>query len=157
MIEADALFLHLNAMQEAVQEGGDTAWSGVLRAIEAICSTFSRRRLCPVFVREVGFGIPSDQARRLAEAGVTGIDCAGGGGTSFSLLEALIARDEAKKRLGAVFADFGLTTAESILAVRRVLPRVTLIASGGIRSGLDVAKCLALGATIAGMAAPVLR
>ncbi|MEM7676958.1 MAG: type 2 isopentenyl-diphosphate Delta-isomerase [Myxococcota bacterium] len=156
MIEADALYLHLNAMQEVVQEGGDTAWTGVLEAIERVCSAFARREACPVFVREVGFGIPEDFARRLIDAGVNGFDCAGVGGTSWTLVEGRVAEGARARTLGQTFADWGLTTAESIIQVRRATD-LPVVASGGIRTGLDVAKCVALGATLAGMASPVLR
>ncbi|MEO1334212.1 MAG: type 2 isopentenyl-diphosphate Delta-isomerase [Myxococcota bacterium] len=157
MIEADALYLHLNAMQEVVQEGGDTAWTGVLSAIEKVCTSFKQRGACPVFVREVGFGIPEDFARRLLEAGVDGFDCAGVGGTSWTLVEGRVAEGARARTLGQTFADWGLTTAESITQVRRATNDLPIVASGGIRTGLDVAKCVALGATIAGMASPVLR
>lgn len=158
MIQADALHLHLNAMQEVVQEGGDTNWRGVLAAIERVCNAFAkRRRGVPVFVREVGFGIAADHAKRLIDAGVSGIDCAGGGGTSWTLVEGRVAQSGGHRRLGATFADWGLTTPESIIEVRKASKKVPLVASGGVRSGLDVARAVALGATIAGMAAPVLR
>ncbi|MCK6546500.1 type 2 isopentenyl-diphosphate Delta-isomerase [Myxococcota bacterium] len=158
MIEADALYLHLNAMQEVVQEGGDTSWRGVLRAIGKVCDAFAKRRkTVPVFVREVGFGVPSDQAKRLVQAGVGGIDCSGGGGTSWTSIEGRVASHATSRALGETFADWGLSTPESILEVRRASKRIPLIASGGLRSGLDVAKALALGATVGGMAAPVLR
>jgi isopentenyl-diphosphate delta-isomerase len=153
MIGADAIYLHLNAMQEVVQEKGDTTWKGVLKAIERVCAKLD----APVFAREVGFGIPRDQAKKLIDAGVSGIDCAGGGGTSWTLVEGRVASGEASRQLGATFADWGLTTPESILEVRRASKKIPLIASGGVRTGLDVAKAIALGATIAGMAAPVLR
>jgi isopentenyl-diphosphate delta-isomerase len=157
MIDADALYLHVNAMQEVVQEEGDTNWKGVLKAIGKVCDAFQKNNGVPVFVREVGFGIPKDQARRLMEAGVEGLDCAGGGGTSWTLLEGRVAKSDTHARLGATFADWGLTTAESILEVRRASKKVPLVASGGLRTGLDVAKAVGLGATIAGMAAPILR
>jgi isopentenyl-diphosphate Delta-isomerase len=153
MIGADAIYLHLNAMQEVVQESGDTTWRGVLRAIEKVCAKLD----APVFAREVGFGIPKDQARRLIDAGVQGIDCAGGGGTSWTLVEGRVAGEGESRRLGSTFADWGLTTPESILEVRRASKKIVLIASGGVRTGVDVAKALALGGTIAGMAAPILR
>lgn len=157
MIGADALYLHLNAMQEVVQEGGDTQWSGVLKAIGALCEAFEKRGGVPIFAREVGFGVPADQARRLIDAGVRGIDCAGAGGTSWTLLEGRIAQSALHQSLGQTFAAWGLTTPESIMEVRRAHQTVPLIASGGLRSGLDVAKAVALGATVAGMASPVLR
>ncbi len=157
MIEADALYLHLNAMQEVVQEGGDTNWTGVLQAIEKVCTEFSARKGCPVFVREVGFGIAADEARRLLDAGVDGFDCAGVGGTSWTLVEGRVAEGRQAQTLGQTFSAWGLTTAESILEVRRAATDLPLVSSGGIRTGLDVAKCVALGATVAGMASPVLR
>ncbi|MEM1023925.1 MAG: type 2 isopentenyl-diphosphate Delta-isomerase [Myxococcota bacterium] len=157
MIGADGLYLHLNAMQEVVQEGGDTSWSGVLEAIERLCNVWAREgRDVPIFAREVGFGLPADDARRLLEAGVDGLDCAGGGGTSWSLVEGRVARSDGHRRLGDVLAAWGLTTPEAILEVRRVHGTVPLVASGGIRTGLDVAKCIALGADVAGMASPIL-
>jgi isopentenyl-diphosphate delta-isomerase len=153
MIGADAIYLHLNAMQEVVQEGGDTTWRGVLRAIEKVATKID----APVFAREVGFGIPCDHAKHLFDAGVVGIDCAGGGGTSWTLVEGRVASGSTSRRMGDTFADWGLTTPESIREVRRASKQATVIASGGVRSGLDVAKAIALGATLAGMAAPVLR
>ncbi len=157
MVGADALYLHLNAMQEVVQEGGDTQWRGVLRGIEAVCSAFAQRGGVPVFAREVGFGLAADDVRRLLDAGVAGLDCAGGGGTSWTLVEGRVARSADHQALGQTFAAWGLTTPESIREVRSVAPALPLIASGGVRSGLDVARCVALGATVAGMASPVLR
>lgn len=157
MIEADALYLHLNAMQEVVQEGGDTNWRGVLEAIEEVCTAFTKSNGVPVFAREVGFGIPKDQAQKLIDAGVSGIDCSGGGGTSWTLVEGRVASSDRHHVLGRTFASWGLTTPESIVEVRRAAKDLPVIASGGIRSGLDAAKSLALGATIAGMASPVLR
>jgi isopentenyl-diphosphate delta-isomerase len=157
MIGADALYLHLNAMQEVVQEGGDTNWNGVLAAIAKVCSMFAAKGSVPVFAREVGFGVPEDQARRLIDAGVAGIDCAGGGGTSWTLVEGRVAASDQHHVLGQTFASWGLTTPEAILEVRRAAPQATVIASGGVRSGLDVARSIALGADVAGMASPVLR
>lgn len=157
MIGADALYLHLNAMQEVVQRDGDTTWRGVLAAIGRVCDAFAKAGGVPIFVREVGFGIPADQARRLIDAGVSGLDCSGGGGTSWTLVEGRVASSRARARIGATFADWGLTTPESILEVRKVVKKLPVIASGGLRTGLDVARAVALGATLAGMAAPVLR
>lgn len=157
MIEADALYLHLNAMQEVVQEGGDTDWRGVLKGIEKVCTYFDKHGLPPVFAREVGFGLPTDDARRLLDAGVKGLDCAGGGGTSWTLVEGRVATEPMSRSMGDTFAPWGLTTPEAILEARAASKRVPLVASGGVRTGLDVARCVALGATIAGMASPVLR
>jgi len=158
MIEADALYLHLNAMQEVVQDGGDVAWRGVLPAIERVCSAFAQKAPhVPVFAREVGFGLAGDEAQALIDAGVRGLDCAGAGGTSWTLVEGRVSEDPHHRALGEVFAAWGLTTPETILEVRRVAPDVPLVASGGVRSGLQAAVAVALGATVAGMASPVLR
>lgn len=158
MVQADAVYLHLNAMQEIVQEGGDTNWSGVLRGIEAVCQDFERRGgHVPVFAREVGFGLTREDVRRLIDAGIRGLDCAGGGGTSWSLLEGRVAEDATHRRLGDIFAAWGLTTPESVLEVRSADPSVCLVASGGVRTGLDVMRLVALGADVAGMASPVLK
>lgn len=157
MVEADALYLHLNAMQEVVQEGGDTAWSGVLTAIESVCSTFEARGGVPVFAREVGFGLDRADVRRLLAAGIAGLDCAGGGGTSWSKLEGRVAASERHQRLGEVFQGWGLTTAEAVLEVRGIDGEVPLLASGGVRTGLDVMRLVRLGATAAGLASPVIR
>lgn len=156
MVEADALYLHLNAMQEVVQEGGDTQWKGVLMAIENLCRRFEKDDI-PVFAREVGFGLSQTDVRRLIDAGVSGLDCAGGGGTSWSLLEGRVARSERHRRLGQTFAGWGLTTPESVLEVRAVDPEIPLVASGGVRTGLDVMRLYKLGATVAGLASPVIQ
>jgi isopentenyl-diphosphate Delta-isomerase len=150
MIEADALILHLNALQEAVQPEGNTNFAGLLGKIEAVC----RGVEVPVIVKEVGNGIGADVARRLVDAGVSAIDVAGAGGTSWSEVERFRHTEERGKRVAAVFAGWGIPTTQAIVEVRAALPDVFLIGSGGIRSGLDVAKAIALGANIAGSAAP---
>lgn len=157
MVEADALYLHLNAMQEVVQEGGDTHWKGVLDGINAVCETFARRGGVPVFAREVGFGLAREDVRRLLDAGVSGLDCAGGGGTSWSKLEGRVAQSPLHRGLGETFSDWGLTTPEAVLEVRAADARAPLMASGGVRSGLDVMRLVRLGATVAGLASPVIR
>lgn len=153
MIGADALILHLNALQEALQPEGDTRFSGLLRRIEAVCHTLE----VPVIAKEVGWGISADAARRLMEAGVAAIDVAGAGGTSWSQVEMHRARDEHQRQLAAAFRAWGLPTADAVQQVRQALPDVPLIASGGLRGGLDIAKCLALGADLGGLAGPFLR
>ncbi len=153
MVGADALILHLNALQEAVQPGGDGNWKGLLRRIEAVC----RALPVPVVVKEVGWGLSERVARQLAEAGVAALDVAGAGGTSWSEVEARRAPSELHRRVASAFADWGLPTAESLLMVRRGAPNLPVIASGGLRDGIDVAKCLALGAAAAGMAGPFLK
>jgi len=158
MIEADALYLHLNAMQEVVQQGGDVDWAGVLSAIEKLTTGLAKSAPhVPVLAREVGFGLSADEVRRLIDAGVAGLDCAGAGGTSWTLLEGRVADDPHHRSLGQVFGPWGLTTPETILEVRDAAPAIPLVASGGVRSGLDVAVAVALGASVAGMASPVLR
>lgn len=153
MIEADALILHLNALQEAVQPEGDTRFAGLLDRIEAVC----RALPVPVIAKEVGWGFSEDDARRLANAGVAAIDVAGAGGTSWSQVEMHRAENESQARLAAAFINWGIPTAEAILNVRRAAPEITVIASGGLRTGVDIAKCLALGAVLGGMAGPFLK
>jgi isopentenyl-diphosphate delta-isomerase len=153
MIEADALILHLNALQEAVQPEGDTRWSGLLGKIEKVCRSLE----VPVIAKEVGWGFSEETARCLAQAGVAAIDVAGAGGTSWSQVEMHRATTASQQRLAAAFIDWGIPTAEAILNVQKAAPDVKIIASGGLRSGVDVAKCLALGADLGGMASPFLK
>ena len=152
MVEADALILHLNALQEAVQPEGQTHFGGLLNKIEAVC----RALPVPVIVKEVGWGISEHAAHQLAQVGVKAIDVAGAGGTSWTQVEKHRAQNESQARLAAVFVDWGIPTAESILNVRRVVPEMTIFASGGLRNGIEIAKCIALGAQLAGMAKPFL-
>ncbi len=153
MIEADALILHLNPLQEAVQMGGDVHWAGLASKIESVC----RALPVPVIAKEVGWGISSQTAQLLADAGVAAIDVAGSGGTSWSQVEYHRNDDPLMRRLARTFADWGIPTAESLLLVRETLPGMLLFASGGLRTGVDVAKSIALGADLAGMAAPFLH
>jgi isopentenyl-diphosphate delta-isomerase len=153
MIEADGLILHLNPLQECLQEGGNTDFSGLLAQIEKVCHGLS----VPVIVKEVGWGISEEVAHRLARAGVAGIDVAGAGGTSWSEVERCRASNEAMKDIAAAFAQWGIPTADSIRMARKGAPEVTLIASGGIRTGVDVAKAIALGADGAALATPLLK
>ncbi len=153
MIEADALYLHLNPVQEAVQEGGDTDFSGLAARIEEVC----RRLDVPVIAKEVGWGISERTAKLLKDCGVAAIDVAGAGGTSWSQVEMHRTQDEFTRQLAATFVGWGIPTADSIRMVRRATPGMLLFASGGIRDGLDIAKCIALGATVGGMAGPFLR
>jgi isopentenyl-diphosphate delta-isomerase len=153
MIEADALILHLNPLQEVLQADGDWHWAGLLDKVEAVCRGVG----VPVVVKEVGWGISADLARRLADAGVAVIDVAGAGGTSWSEVEYHRAPTERLRRLARAFADWGIPTAESLVMVGQATPHLPRIASGGIRDGIDVAKCLALGASAAGLASPFLK
>lgn len=153
MVAADALILHLNPLQEALQAEGNQDWAGLLCKIETVCRALD----VPVVVKEVGWGICEEVARQLAEAGVTAIDVAGAGGTSWSEVERHREGNAARRHLAAAFSDWGIPTAEALLAARRGAAHLPLIASGGIRSGIDVAKTLALGATAAGIATPFLK
>jgi isopentenyl-diphosphate delta-isomerase len=153
LLEADALILHLNPLQECIQLKGDTNFRGLLDKIEILCSKLS----VPVIAKEVGNGISAVMAQRLLEVGVTAIDVAGAGGTSWAKVERERALNSQQRRLGQTFADWGLPTAECITSVRQVAPDVPLIASGGLRNGMDVAKAIALGADIAGLAFPFLQ
>lgn len=152
MIAADALILHLNPLQEALQGGGDANFSGLANKIAAICRCLE----APVIVKEVGWGISTRTAKILFECGVAAIDVAGAGGTSWSQVEMYRAANNFDRQLAASFIGWGIPTAESILAVKRTAPGLMVFASGGLRDGLDIAKCLALGATLGGMAAPFL-
>jgi isopentenyl-diphosphate delta-isomerase len=152
MIQADGLFLHLNPLQEAVQDGGDTDWVGLAQKIEEVC----KRIAVPVIAKEVGWGISERTAKILANCGVSAIDVAGAGGTSWSQVEMYRSPDEFTRQLAASFIGWGIPTAESILNVKKAAPQMTIFASGGLKDGLDIAKCIALGATLGGMAGRLL-
>ena len=153
MIGADALYLHLNPLQEAVQDAGDTNWVGIAQKIEEVCKQLE----VPVIAKEVGWGISEKTAKLLADCGVSAIDVAGAGGTSWSQVEMHRAPDEFTRQLAATFVGWGIPTAESIVSVKRAVPGMTVFASGGIKDGLDIAKCIALGATLGGMAGQFLK
>ena len=153
MIQADALILHLNPLQEAVQDAGDTNFSGLAKKIEEICKQIE----VPVIAKEVGWGISERTAKLLAECGVSAIDVAGAGGTSWSQVEMHRAPDEFTRQLAATFVGWGIPTADSILNAKRAVPGTLIFASGGIKDGLDIAKCIALGATLGGMAGQFLK
>jgi isopentenyl-diphosphate Delta-isomerase len=151
-IEANALILHLNPLQEALQPEGDRDWRGVEKAISALV----RAVTFPVIIKEVGFGISASVARRLVDCGVSAIDVAGAGGTSWAAVEGKRAAKSDGETLGEVFRDWGLPTTQCLTEIRAALPRIPLIASGGIRNGLDGAKAIRLGAGIVGQAGPLL-
>jgi isopentenyl-diphosphate Delta-isomerase len=153
MIRADALVLHLNPLQEALQPEGDTRWSGLLRRIGEVARGID----VPVIVKEVGWGISGALARQLADVGVAAIDVAGAGGTSWSQVEMHRAPEPRRRATAATFAAWGIPTAECLVGVRASAPEVGLIASGGLRDGIDAAKCVALGADLCGVAGPLLR
>ncbi|MDB9434448.1 type 2 isopentenyl-diphosphate Delta-isomerase [Microcystis aeruginosa] len=152
LLEADALILHLNPLQEWVQSGGDSNFKGLLTKIEQICAQLP----VPVIAKEVGNGISAPMAKQLIEAGVAAIDVAGAGGTSWAKVESQRAKDNRQRHLGQVFADWGLPTAECITAIRSLNSTIPLIASGGLKNGLDLAKSIALGADLGGLARPFL-
>ncbi|NCQ68546.1 MAG: type 2 isopentenyl-diphosphate Delta-isomerase [Microcystis aeruginosa L111-01] len=152
LLEADALILHLNPLQEWVQSKGDKNFKGLLAKIEQICAQLP----VPVIAKEVGNGISAMMAQRLIEAGVAAIDVAGAGGTSWAKVESQRAKDNRQRHLGQVFADWGLPTAECITAIRTLNSTIPLIASGGLKNGLDLAKSIALGADLGGLARPFL-
>jgi len=153
MIDADALILHLNPLQEAIQSDGNQNFSGLVPKIGQLCQALDR----PVVVKEIGCGISTEAACRLANVGVAAIDVAGTGGTSWSKVEHFRATSWIRQRLGATFAEWGIPTATSLLMCRSGAPDLPLIASGGLVSGLDAAKAIALGADLAGFAGPLLR
>jgi isopentenyl-diphosphate delta-isomerase len=153
-IGADALFVHLNALQEAVQ-GGDRDFRGLADRLARLCRSLAADGI-PVFAREIGFGIGPDTARRLLECGVAGIDCSGAGGTSWAKVEASCTDDPTRRQLGQRFGEWGIPTAQSIMNVRSATPTLPLIASGGLRSGIDLARAIALGADVGAMARPFL-
>jgi isopentenyl-diphosphate delta-isomerase len=150
MIDADALAIHLNFLQEAIQPEGDKDATGCLDTIKEICSVLST----PVIVKETGAGISREDALLLQKAGVSAIDVGGVGGTSWAGVEVYRAResgDVSSENLGELFWDFGIPTVASIIESRVSLP---IIATGGIRTGLDIAKSIALGASAASAALP---
>ena len=153
MIDADALVIHLNPLQEALQAGGNTDWRGLLTRIADVCAGLH----VPVIVKEVGWGISGPVARQLVDAGVAAIDVGGAGGTSWSEVERHRAPTELLRRVSSSFVGWGIPTAEAVQMVRRSLPDIPLIASGGLRSGVDAALAIALGADLSGFAAPLLR
>ena len=153
MIAADALILHLNPLQEAVQPEGDTRFAGLLNRIEEICQALP----VPVIIKEVGWGFSELAARQLAAAGIAAIDVAGAGGTSWTQVEMHRAETQDQAHLSAAFIDWGIPTAQAIMNVRKVAPNLEVFASGGLRDGIDIAKCLALGASLGGLASPFLK
>ncbi|NLH49368.1 MAG: type 2 isopentenyl-diphosphate Delta-isomerase [Myxococcales bacterium] len=153
MIGADALCLHLNPLQEALKENGNVNFAGLADKIARVARGLS----VPVFVREVCNGISPRTAKLLLDAGVACIDVGGAGGTSWMIVEGLMAKDENRRLIAESFQNFGIPTAQSIVHVREVSAEIPLIATGGIRSGKDIAKSLALGADLAAVAAPLLK
>ncbi len=152
MIEADALIIHLNPLQEAVQPEGDKNWAGLFDAIEGLAGQIG----VPLVIKEVGSGISARLARRFVDCGITIIDVAGAGGTSWAAVEAERAQSARQAAIARAFIGWGQPTAEAIADVRKACPEATIIGSGGVRDGVDVAKAIRLGADIVGQAAGVL-
>lgn len=153
LIEADCLALYLNPLHEAVQEGGTPRYSGLKKLLENFCKKVS----FPVIIKETGNGIGKDTASELKNTGIAGIDVAGTGGTSCVMLEYYLTRNPERKKILEPFFNWGISTARSLLEVSEILEDIKIIASGGIRNGVDIAKSVALGADMAGAALPFLR
>src|SRR5699024_5358927 len=150
---ADSIVLHLNSLQEVVQDGGDLNFKDLLPKIEKVCKELS----VPVGVKEVGFGIDGTVARQLYDAGISYIDVAGAGGTSWSQVEKLRSQDELKKGAAEAFNSWGIPTKDCIVSVKSKLENTPVIASGGMKTGLDAAKAITLGADITGFARQLLQ
>lgn len=156
MVEADALAVHLNPLQEVLQPEGEAKYAGFLERLKELVELSP----VPVIVKETGAGVSREAAAKLAAAGVRGIDVGGAGGTSFAMVEGLRALsmgDELLRQLAEDFAEWGIPTAASILEVKSAAAGLFVVATGGLRSGIDAAKALRLGADLCGFAHPVLR
>lgn len=155
MINADALAVHLNPLQELVQPGGDTQYKGVLKSLLRIVASIKK----PIIVKETGCGISRNVAKKLLGTGVSAIDVAGAGGTSWAAVEyhnATLQGDNMKAGVAETFWDWGIPTAMSLCEVSSLSSKVKIIASGGIRNGLDMARSIVLGADLVGVARPLL-
>lgn len=153
MIGADALILHLNPLQEAVMPDGNTRFAGLLDKIERVCKTLD----VPVIVKEVGWGFSRQAATQLKNAGVSALDIAGAGGTSWTEVEMHRAETDDQLKIASAFVNWGIPTAETVQTVHSAVPELPLFASGGLRNGIDIAKCIALGAVMGGLAGPFLK
>jgi isopentenyl-diphosphate delta-isomerase len=155
MIDANALAIHLNPLQELIQPEGEPRFKGILKKITSLANEIE----IPIIVKEVGSGISADVALRLESSGIKSINIAGSGGTSWAGIEKIRAdhqNENIKSRLGELFWDWGIPTALSILLVSKSV-KIPIIASGGLRNGLEVAKCLILGSDLCAMAFPFLK
>jgi isopentenyl-diphosphate delta-isomerase len=152
-VGCDAFNLHLNPLQEAIQPEGNTNFGGLLQRLR---ETIPDIRV-PVAIKEVGAGISETTAVKLATLPIAGVETAGLGGTSWAAIESRRTTDDIQRSTGELFAQWGVPTAESIVACRRALPDGVVIASGGMRSGIDAAKALALGADAVAFALPMLK
>lgn len=151
--EADSLVLHFNSLQEVVQDGGDLNFSNLLPKIKKICKELN----VPVGAKEVGFGIDGEVAEKLYHAGISYIDVAGAGGTSWSQVEKLRTQDPLRKAAAEAFNSWGLPTKDCIVSVRSRLIDTPIVASGGMKTGLDAAKAITIGADVIGFARQLLQ
>lgn len=152
MIDADAVAIHLNALQEAVQPEGQTNFEGVIARIAEIACNLDK----PVIVKETGAGIAAEDAKKLENAGVKAIEVGGSGGTSFAAVEFYRSNKEADRFQAEAFWDWGTSTAISLIETAQSV-RIPVIASGGLRTGTDVAKALALDASLCSVSQPILE
>jgi len=149
-VGADGLVFHANPLQEAVQADGDTDFRGLVRSLAAVAAAVDE----PLLLKEVGHGLDTATVRAVAEIGLAGVDVAGAGGTSWARVEQYVRHG---RIVHGELAEWGIPTSDAVAGARRHAPRLTVIASGGIRSGLDVARAIALGADAAALALPLLR
>ncbi|MTW84600.1 type 2 isopentenyl-diphosphate Delta-isomerase [Virgibacillus dakarensis] len=153
LTEADSLYLHLNSLQEVVQDEGDLNFKDLLPKIKEVCKALP----VPVGVKEVGFGIDGTVAEKLYEAGVSYIDVAGAGGTSWSQVEKLRSKDSLRKAAAEAFNSWGNPTKDCIVSIKSKLPEVPIVASGGMKTGVDAAKAMTIGADMIGFARQLLQ
>ncbi len=153
MTEADSLVLHLNSLQEVFQDEGDLNFKNLLPTIEKVCEGLD----VPVGVKEVGFGIDGTIAKKLYDAGISYIDVAGAGGTSWSQVEKLRSNEPLRKAAAEAFNNWGIPTKDCIVSVRNELEDAPIVASGGMKTGLDAAKAITIGADIIGFARQLLK
>jgi isopentenyl-diphosphate delta-isomerase len=152
-VGCDAFNFHLNPLQEAVQPEGDRDFSSLLPKMRDVIPTLD----IPVLIKEVGAGISTRTARKLKTLPIAGVETAGAGGTSWAKIEGYRSSRADRQSLGQLFSNWGVRTADSVMACRSELPGLTIIASGGIRNGIEIAKAIALGADAAALALPVLK
>lgn len=153
MIDADALAIHLNLLQESIQQEGNRSFRGFWQQLPKITKSLS----VPVIVKEVGSGISVEVANRLLDCGVAAIDCGGQGGTSWGYIEGLRGNQSDSERIGSTFRNWGIPTVYNTYMLRKSIPNMNLISTGGVRTGLDVAKLIALGANISGIGLPLMK
>lgn len=153
MIQADAMAIHFNGLQEMIQPEGNRSFKGALTALEKVCKSLK----VPVLIKEVGAGFNQEDVKRLLNCGAYAVDIGGKGGTSWAYIEGLRSSDPATRRLGEVFRSWGYSTAQSLQSIRSAHPRAQLSATGGIRSPIQAAKALALGADMVGIGLPFFR